>query len=77
MDDLITIELYILDRISHFSYEALNLSLRPKLSQIDQLFLNEYKSYIHTYRDVLFFIRKLREKKNDDTNRGEDHPEEA
>ena len=75
MDDLTKLELYVLDRISHFSYEVINLLLRPKLTQIDQRFLKEYKSYVYTYRDILFYIRRLKEGKNDDTDRSEDHPE--
>ena len=77
MDDLTTLELYLLESINHYSEEITNLLIRTKRTQLDTRFLNEYMDYVHTYRNVLFFIRKLREKKNDDTNRGENHPEEA
>ena len=77
MEDLTMVELYLLESINHYSEEITNLLIRTKRTQLDTRFLNEYMDYVHTYRDVLFFIRKLREKKNDDTNRSEDHPEEA
>lgn len=77
MDDLTTLELYVLDRISHFSYEVMHLLSRSKLTQIDQRFLNEYKSYVHTYREILFYIRRLKEQKNNGSDTGEDNSEET
>lgn len=77
MDDLTTLELYLLECINHYSEEITNLLIRSKRTQLDTRFLNEYMDYVHTYRDILFYVRKLKEMKNDDTHRGEDHPEEA
>lgn len=63
MEDLTMVELYLLESINHYSEEITNLLIRTKRTQLDTRFLNEYMDYVHTYRDVLFFIRKLREKK--------------
>lgn len=73
MEDLTMLELYCLDSINHYSEEIVHLLLRSKRTQLETRFMNEYMDFVHTYRDVLFFIRKLREKKNDDNTASTDY----
>lgn len=75
MDDLTTIELYILDRINHFSYEVIHLLSRPNLAQHDKQLINDYKCYVHAYRNILFCVRRMKEMKNNESDQDYDEQE--
>lgn len=78
MEDLTMVELYILDTINHYSKLIDDeLSSGRKLSDYRKRIIDDERCYVFAYRNILKFIRKLRERRNNDNNRSKDNIEEA